>query len=91
MITKSIIILIRGYQKTFSPDHGLLRCRFPFGYCRYFPTCSEYAIQTIKTYGVSRGVWYAFKRVLRCHPWARSGIDLVPKKEIPNEKENQLH
>ncbi len=38
--------------------------------CRYRPSCSEYALQVIRDHGVLRGLWYAVRRLLRCHPWA---------------------
>lgn len=70
--------LIKIYQKTLSPDHGILSARFPFGVCKYSPTCSEYAYQSIKQYGVIRGVLVAINRVLRCNPLARGGYDPIP-------------
>lgn len=69
---------IKIYQKTISPDHGILSYRFPFGVCKYSPTCSEYAYQSIKQYGVIKGVLLAIKRVLRCNPFAHGGYDPVP-------------
>lgn len=71
------IKLLRLYQKTFSLDHGFFHRLFPYGYCRFHPTCSEYAIQAIEKYGFikggAKGVW----RVLRCNPWSKGGIDPV--------------
>jgi uncharacterized protein len=46
--------------------------------CRYTPTCSEYAMIAIRKYGVLKGGWLAFKRIMRCHPWGGSGYDPVP-------------
>ncbi|HEX8067434.1 MAG TPA: membrane protein insertion efficiency factor YidD [Thermoleophilaceae bacterium] len=43
--------------------------------CRYYPTCSRYAVESIRTYGVARGAILAAWRVLRCNPWSRGGID----------------
>jgi len=46
--------------------------------CRYFPTCSEYALQAIKKYGPFRGIRLIIKRVIKCHPWGGEGYDPVP-------------
>ncbi len=47
--------------------------------CRFFPTCSEYALEAIEVHGAFRGSWLAARRLGRCHPWGRQGIDLVPE------------
>jgi putative membrane protein insertion efficiency factor len=47
--------------------------------CRYVPTCSEYAIEAVERYGAVRGAWMSFARILRCHPFSRSGYDPVVK------------
>jgi putative membrane protein insertion efficiency factor len=70
--------LVRLYQKTLSPDHGPLRFLFPNGLCRYYPSCSEYAAQSLKKHGLLKGTGLALKRLARCHPWARHGHDPVP-------------
>jgi putative membrane protein insertion efficiency factor len=46
--------------------------------CRYWPSCSEYAIESIRSHGALRGGWFAARRLCRCHPWAAGGIDLPP-------------
>jgi putative membrane protein insertion efficiency factor len=46
--------------------------------CRYYPTCSHYTIEAIQKHGVGYGLWLSIKRLLRCHPFGASGIDLVP-------------
>lgn len=71
-----ILWLIRGYQKTISPDHGVLKNRFPFGYCRFHPTCSEYGYQVIKKKGLIIGLPLTLWRILRCNPWSKGGEDL---------------
>ena len=46
--------------------------------CRYYPSCSAYAEQALRTHGVLRGSWLAVRRVARCHPWTAGGVDHVP-------------
>ena len=67
--------LIWFYQKTLSPDHGWLRYKHPYGFCRFYPTCSEYGKGALKKYGFWRGGFKTVSRILRCHPWSRGGID----------------
>nr|WP_274519119.1 membrane protein insertion efficiency factor YidD [Legionella drozanskii] len=50
--------------------------------CRYYPSCSQYALAAIKQFGIFKGLWLAVGRLLRCHPWARGGYDPVS----PNEE-----
>ncbi len=66
---------IRLYQKLLSPDHGPLSSRFPGGYCRFRPTCSEYSLLAFKKYGFLKGGLLALGRILRCHPWSKGGWD----------------
>lgn len=68
-VTFLLIFPIRIYQVCLSP---LLPA-----HCRYYPTCSEYAIQAIRKYGPWRGLYRAVRRVLRCHPWTPGGYDPV--------------
>jgi len=69
---KIFISLINLYQ--FLPLHSHSRCRF-------IPTCSEYTKEAIKRFGVIKGTFLGIKRILRCHPFGKSGIDMVPTKE----------
>ncbi|MFA6424152.1 MAG: membrane protein insertion efficiency factor YidD [Candidatus Magasanikbacteria bacterium] len=71
-----IVFLIWVYQKTFSPDHGPLKRFFPYGYCRFYPSCSEYGKQSIKKHGLFVGTIKAGWRLLRCNPWNKGGMDL---------------
>ncbi len=71
-----IIFLIWVYQKTISPDHGLVKNFFPHGYCRFFPSCSEYGKQSIKKHGLIVGSLKAVWRVVRCNPWNGGGVNL---------------
>ncbi len=73
---KIVLFLIRVYQKTLSPDHGPLKEKFPHGYCRFYPTCSEYGYQVVEKYGVIRGVPKMVWRIMRCNPWSKGGVDM---------------
>ncbi len=70
-------LAIRGYQKTVSPDHGLFRARYPHGFCRYYPSCSQYAHDAIGRYGAIKGSLLGIWRIMRCNPWSESRIDHV--------------
>lgn len=72
-----LLSLIKIYQRTLSPDHGYMRFFYPQGVCRYYPSCSQYAYEAIDKKGVALGCWLTMKRVLRCNPWSRGGIDRV--------------
>ena len=62
--------LIRGYQLAISPFLGPR--------CRFYPSCSHYAIEAIETHGAWQGCWLTMKRISRCHPWHEGGFDPVP-------------
>lgn len=76
--TKFVLGLIVLYQKTLSPDHGLFRSRFPYGYCKFYPSCSEYSKQAFTKFGLIKGFYLTSKRIVKCHPWAKPKIDNVP-------------
>ena len=73
-----VLHVIRVYQKTLSFDHGPLGRVFPFWGCRFYPTCSEYTYEAINKYGIFKGCWLGFKRLLRCNPFTKGGHDPVP-------------
>lgn len=62
--------VVRVYQIVLSPLLG--------PNCRYYPTCSQYALEALETHGSFRGVWLTLKRIARCHPWHEGGFDPVP-------------
>ncbi|MGN1087106.1 MAG: membrane protein insertion efficiency factor YidD [Porcipelethomonas sp.] len=64
--------IIKFYKKFISP-------LFP-PCCKYYPTCSSYALEAVKKFGFFRGGWLAVWRILRCNPWSMGGIDYVPDK-----------
>ncbi len=74
---KIVLFLIKLYQKTLSPDHGVAHFFCRTGVCRFRPTCSEYAAMAIKKYGILRGSWLAGRRLLKCHPFNPGGWDPV--------------
>lgn len=72
-----VLFLIKIYQKTVSPDHGFAKMLFPYGMCRFTPTCSEYGYGTIKKRGLIVGLPLTAWRILRCNPWNKGGFDPV--------------
>jgi putative membrane protein insertion efficiency factor len=62
--------LIRLYQRFVSPLLG--------PHCRFYPSCSHYALQAVQQYGTLYGTWLSVKRLCRCHPWNPGGYDPVP-------------
>ena len=72
MIKTLLITLIKGYRLLISP-------LFPPD-CRFHPTCSQYAIEALETFGIIQGSWLALKRILRCHPYHPGGYDPIPPK-----------
>lgn len=70
MMQRLLIALVRGYQVVFSP---LLPAA-----CRYYPSCSAYAVEALQKHGAWHGSWLAAKRIGRCHPFRPGGYDPVP-------------
>lgn len=70
MFKRLLILPIRFYQRFISP-------MLPPA-CRFTPTCSQYAVEAIQKHGALKGLYLAFRRILRCHPWGGSGYDPVP-------------
>jgi len=77
IFTYLIIRLIKFYKFLISPFLGHS--------CRYFPTCSDYSIEAFKNFGLLKGLYLSFKRILSCHPWSDGGFDPL-KKEIKVKK-----
>jgi uncharacterized protein len=65
-----LILFLLAYRKLISPLYGQV--------CRFFPSCSAYALEAITVHGAVRGSWLAARRLLRCHPWNAGGVDHVP-------------
>ena len=77
IFTYTLIKFIKIYKYLISPLIGPS--------CRFLPTCSEYSIEALKTFGFSKGLLLSIKRIKSCHPWGKSGFDPV-KKEMKLKK-----
>ena len=70
LLSLPFVALIKLYQWVISPLLGPK--------CRFTPSCSQYAIEAFKKYGILKGGWLSLKRISRCHPWGGHGYDPVP-------------
>jgi putative membrane protein insertion efficiency factor len=68
----TVVLLLRVWQLVVSPLYGPT--------CRFYPSCSAYALEAVDRHGLLRGGWLAVRRLGRCHPWNPGGVDLVPPK-----------
>lgn len=86
MPRKFFELLIRFYQKYISPLKPAC--------CRYYPSCSQYALEAVKKHGAVKGVLLAVWRILRCNPYSKGGVDYVPEKfhfyTLKSEKRRQI-
>ena len=64
-----LIIVLKLYRRVVSPIYGQV--------CRFFPSCSAYALEAVTVHGAVKGSWLAARRVVRCHPWSAGGLDPV--------------
>jgi len=74
---KTVLKLIRIYQNTLSPDTGWFSYKHPYGFCRFYPHCSEYGYRAIEKHGLFKGTLLFFKRLLKCHPLNKGGVDQI--------------
>jgi putative membrane protein insertion efficiency factor len=65
-----VVALLKAYRVLISPLYGQV--------CRYHPSCSAYALDSVEAHGPMKGSWLAMRRIGRCHPWAAGGLDPVP-------------
>lgn len=69
----AVVLVLRAYRAVISPLYGDV--------CRYYPSCSAYALGSVQEHGVTKGGWLAARRLARCHPWAEGGIDDWPVRD----------
>ncbi|GLU46997.1 membrane protein insertion efficiency factor YidD [Nocardiopsis ansamitocini] len=72
-LARALILPIRGYQRFISP-------LFP-PVCRFYPSCSSYAVEALQVHGALRGLWLTVRRIGRCHPFHPGGLDPVPPRK----------
>lgn len=72
---KIVVTAIKFYQKTLSFDHGPMKTLYPHGFCRFYPSCSQYGVEAVEKYGIIKGGFKTIWRVMRCNPWNKGGND----------------
>ena len=70
VLARPLVWLVQAYQLLISPLLGPT--------CKYYPSCSSYAVTALTEHGPVHGSWLAARRLLRCHPWSHGGVDHVP-------------
>ena len=80
-LARLLILPIRGYQRFISP-------LFP-PVCRFYPSCSAYAVEALRVHGGLRGLWLAVRRIARCHPFNPGGLDPVPPPKGHRSEESE--
>ncbi|WP_436493007.1 membrane protein insertion efficiency factor YidD [Actinokineospora sp. HUAS TT18] len=76
-VARVLLVPVRIYRRWISPV-------LPPA-CRFYPSCSEYAVTALTTHGAGRGSWLALRRLLRCGPWHPGGYDPVPPRNPKNQ------
>lgn len=71
-----VLKLIRAYKKSNFLNNSFFRMFYiSDSVCRFAPTCADYTYQAVEKYGVGKGAWLGFKRIIRCHPFSKGGLD----------------
>jgi putative membrane protein insertion efficiency factor len=78
-----LIGLLKLYRLCISPMYGQV--------CRFYPSCSAYALEAVERHGAVRGSWLAVRRLVRCHPWNPGGYDPVPPKDVDRGADGSAH
>ena len=74
-----LIGLLKAYRAVISPLYGNV--------CKFYPSCSAYALESVRVHGAAKGSWLAARRLVRCHPWSLGGYDPVPGTAAADEWE----
>jgi uncharacterized protein len=72
--SRALVVLVTGYRRFISPLLGPT--------CRFYPSCSAYALEAVQLHGALRGSWLTLRRLSRCHPFHSGGIDPVPGSDL---------
>jgi hypothetical protein len=75
LAARAMMASITGYQKFLSPLKGQPTCRF-------YPSCSQYALEAVREHGAAVGAWLTVKRLSKCHPFHPGGLDPVPRRSV---------
>lgn len=77
-----VVAVLKVYRTVVSPLYGDV--------CRYYPSCSAYALGCVQEHGVAKGAWLTTRRLARCHPWAEGGIDDWPVRSESPYRQTRL-
>jgi uncharacterized protein len=83
VVRRIAVLPIRAYQIFISPMFG--------EHCKYYPSCSDYAVQAVQRFGILRGLVLAGWRLLRCNPWSRGGFDPVEAQRLFKPRLSTTH
>ncbi len=83
LLAMPLIALVKAYQLLISPLSPPS--------CRFYPSCSAYAVTALTRYGPLQGSWLAVRRLARCHPWNPGGVDHVPERTVPAARAEAHH
>jgi putative membrane protein insertion efficiency factor len=81
LTSRVLVFTLRIYQVALSPLLGRA--------CRFEPTCSAYAMQSVRIHGAWLVLWYALRRLARCHPLCAGGFDPVPPARVPKQNKTE--